>query len=194
MALSYRNAVAERASLLVDQCAAYIMFRAEEFSDAEHHVQVSLSLPNVRFGLWMNTAKNPRLRTLTFPEAKVTIEIPKQIALASVALRIHQSPNNRFQTRGKGQYMALGGVMAAELVVMPAPGRRVRSWTLRSVTPLSTAVQRVPYPIPPAGADAATISQLEAAPINVQVSSRGCRRRLFRPTVPFQRSPPLRRW
>lgn len=41
---------------------------------------------------------------------------------------------------------------------------QVRGWTLRQVTPLSSAVQRVPYPIPPAGADPATYRAEEEPP------------------------------
>lgn len=41
---------------------------------------------------------------------------------------------------------------------------QVRGWTLRQVTPLTQAVQRVPYPIPPAGADPATYRSEEEPP------------------------------
>ena len=55
---------------------------------------------------------------------------------------------------------------------MPLPVRpsmcmcsmQVRTWTLRQVTPLAAAVQRVPYPIPPAGADPLTWQSEEDPP------------------------------
>jgi cancer susceptibility candidate protein 1 len=45
---------------------------------------------------------------------------------------------------------------------------QVRGWTLRQVTGLAAAVQRVPYPIPPAGADPLTWhSEEEPPPLGV---------------------------
>lgn len=41
---------------------------------------------------------------------------------------------------------------------------QVRGWTLRQVTPLASSVQRVPYPIPPAGADPLTWQSEEEPP------------------------------
>ena len=50
----------------------------------------------------------------------------------------------------------------------PSPPPQVRGWTLRQVTPLALNVQRVPYPIPPAGADPATwASEEEPPPLGV---------------------------
>jgi hypothetical protein len=42
----------------------------------------------VSWGLWVNTARNPRLRVVEWPGLGVAIEVPKQIALANVALRV----------------------------------------------------------------------------------------------------------
>jgi len=62
------------------------------------------------------------------------------------------------------EYAAVGGLLIADLLVLPPPCRKVKDWTLRQVTPLSKTVQRLPYPIPPAGADPNTFVPTEEPP------------------------------
>ncbi len=50
------------------------------------------------------------------------------------------------------------------LIVVRCLVFQVRGWTLRQVTPLASSVQRVPYPIPPAGADPLTWQSEEEPP------------------------------
>ncbi len=42
------------------------------------------------------------------------------------------------------------------MLALPPQVKRTRGWLLRQVTPLTSHVQQVPYPTPPAGVDAAT--------------------------------------
>ncbi len=62
--------------------------------------------------------------------------------------------------------MAVGGLLYADLLALPPPAKHVKQWVLRQITSLSTSVMRVPYPIPPAGADPATYrSEEEPSPL-----------------------------
>lgn len=63
---------------------------------------------------------------------------------------------DEFFARCANEHMAVGGVLYAELLALPPSAKHVKTWVLRQVTPLSSAVARIPYPIPPAGADPAT--------------------------------------
>eukprot|EP00873_Tetraselmis_striata_P000108 jgi/Tetstr1/420372/TSEL_011490.t1 len=88
------------------------------------NVQVTAHTPCFKAGVWVNTSKNPRLKS-------------KQV-------------DDLFE-KCTNEYAAVGGLLIADLLVLPPPCRKVKDWTLRQVTPLSKTVQRLPYPIPPAG-------------------------------------------
>ena len=94
------------------------------------------------------------------------VDIPKQIALATVSMRVQHRTKDEFFHRCTNALMAVGGVLYVDLLTMPPPAKKVRQWTLRQVTPLAHAVVRIPYPIPPAGADPATYrSEEEVMPL-----------------------------
>lgn len=43
-----------------------------------------------KLAIWINHARNPRARTFDFPSAGFTMELPKPLALANVAVRLLQ--------------------------------------------------------------------------------------------------------
>lgn len=47
-----------------------------------------ISQGSFQFALWVNTSKNPRMKTVEMPQMNLVIDIPKQIALASVSMRV----------------------------------------------------------------------------------------------------------
>jgi len=66
--------------------------------------------------------------------------------------------------------MALGHCLEVKLLALPptckkAPGE----WTLRPEGPLTRRLHRLPYPIPPAGADPSTYKSEEAAPLGFRL-------------------------
>lgn len=42
----------------------------------------------LQWGVWVNTHKNPRFKLIDFGGIGMTVDIPKQLALASVAMRV----------------------------------------------------------------------------------------------------------
>ena len=42
----------------------------------------------LQWGLWVNVARNPRARTVDYSDLGVVAEVPKSVALASIALRV----------------------------------------------------------------------------------------------------------
>lgn len=42
----------------------------------------------LQWGLWVNTQKNPRFKSVEMSGLGIAVEIPKQLALASIALRV----------------------------------------------------------------------------------------------------------
>ena len=51
-------------------------------------MQVHASVTEIKFGLWVNLAKNPRFKTIEIPELGFVSELPKSLALASIAVRM----------------------------------------------------------------------------------------------------------
>jgi cancer susceptibility candidate protein 1 len=64
---------------------------ADEYADDKGDVLLTAQQGPLQWGLWVNTHKNPRFKLIDFSGLGMTVEIPKQLALASVALRVQVS-------------------------------------------------------------------------------------------------------
>jgi hypothetical protein len=62
--------------------------RADEYANPKGDVLLTAQQGVLQWGLWVNTHKNPRFKLIDLGGLGMTVEIPKQIALASVALRV----------------------------------------------------------------------------------------------------------
>ena len=127
-----------------------------------------------KFGLWVNLAKNPRVKSIEFTELAISTELPKSLALASVAIRAMHFTYDRLtpldneeaagtETPGP-TYMSLGGVLCLDLLTLPPPTKKVKGWVIRQINDMTTNVHRQPYPIPPAASDAAAAPLSGSAP------------------------------
>lgn len=68
----------------------YVQF-ADEHVDDKGDVLLTTQQEQLQWGLWLNTHKNPRFKLIDFGGLGVTVEVPKQIALANVAIRLQAS-------------------------------------------------------------------------------------------------------
>ena len=148
----------------IDRISAHILQHSDEFANERNEIQLGTRQGTFQWSLWINTSKNPRLKAVELPQLSMTVEIPKQIALANIAMRVQLRVQDEYFERCSCEYMAVGGVLYVDLLALPPPAKKVKGWTLRQVTPLSYNVQRIPYPIPPAGADPATYKSEEEPP------------------------------
>jgi hypothetical protein len=82
-----------------------------------------------KLALWVNHGKNPRFRVLELPEISVVLNLPKQFALANVAIRLLQKTANPL-TRSRNTYMSLGGVFVIDVLDLPIQTKVVKIWTL----------------------------------------------------------------
>lgn len=71
--------------------------------------QVAAASASLAYGVWINFAKNPRLKQIEFPEIGAVIELPKSLALANIAVRLLQAPASS-ALRARNGYMPVGGV------------------------------------------------------------------------------------
>mmetsp|Transcript_24916 Transcript_24916/g.41043 ORF Transcript_24916/g.41043 Transcript_24916/m.41043 type:complete len:634 (-) Transcript_24916:150-2051(-) len=150
----------------MDQMTADLIQRADEYLSAKNESQMSSVSTDFKYALWVNLAKNPRVKTLDFGDATLglTVDIPKTLALASIAIRTWHSSYDNFSYDHPNPLAPLGPVLSVELLSLPPAARKVKTWTLRHVTPLAQTVQRLPYPIPPSmGSDLSTTMTINAA-------------------------------
>ena len=143
----------------LDGATAHFLQRADEYSTGKTEIIACVPGHLCRFGLWVNM-KNPRLKSIEYTDLQASCELPKSLALASVAVRVthlHVDLLTPYDaaTDGSNAFVTLGGVFSIQLLGLPPAAKKVKGWTLRPVTELTSNVQRLPYPIPPAGADAA---------------------------------------
>jgi cancer susceptibility candidate protein 1 len=60
--------------------------RADEFADPKGDVLLTAQQGALQWGLWVNTQKNPRFKLIELSGLGMSIEIPKQLALANIAV------------------------------------------------------------------------------------------------------------
>jgi hypothetical protein len=66
--------------------------RADEYADPKGDVLLTAQQGLLQWGLWVNTQKNPRFKLVELSGLGMTVEIPKQLALANIALRVQVMP------------------------------------------------------------------------------------------------------
>ena len=164
-----RSSLLLRVDEAVDEATAAILARPDEYAaDDEAALQLESSSDTLSYGLWVNMVKNPRLKSIEFKKLDTVLELPKPIALATVALRLVRL---RCDTNGfdrlsgvcTNDLAACGGVLSIELMSLSPPPKHVKGWTIRHAGGGASRLNRQAYPIPPAGGSAATTAA-SAAP------------------------------
>ena len=92
-----------------------------------------------QYSIWMNIAKNPRIKDIVF--TGLTVDICKVVAMYSLAIRVTFSP---YQSEA-GNYSLLSPVMECEFIQLPAPPKRVGTYVLRQSN--AQTLQFLPYPL-----------------------------------------------
>jgi hypothetical protein len=131
---------------------AWLLLHYETHVNVKNELQMSSEASNVDVGLWVNVAKNIRIKNVEFASMGVTLELPKQLIMNSTAVRVQRLRRDDCAPFASGGTMqAFGGVCRIEVFTM-AP----QSKTLRGITMRTSAVggpSLVPFPYPPLGAD-----------------------------------------
>ena len=63
-----------------------VLQRADEHANDKGEILLERVVGPLSWALWVNTSKNPRFKLLELPLLGMTLEIPKQIALANIAI------------------------------------------------------------------------------------------------------------
>eukprot|EP01116_Phalansterium_solitarium_P001653 TRINITY_DN11471_c0_g1_i1.p1 TRINITY_DN11471_c0_g1~~TRINITY_DN11471_c0_g1_i1.p1 ORF type:complete len:777 (+),score=322.16 TRINITY_DN11471_c0_g1_i1:111-2441(+) len=141
------NHIRDFESDLIDRMTAYVIQRADDFANQKGEVYLGYRTSDIEYGLWVNITKNPRIKRLDFPNVKLClVDLPKQLALTSIAVRMMHYAYDLMSHKHLTDIMPLGGVFFLEILALPPPPKKVKGWTLRPVTQLSTNVSRLGYP------------------------------------------------
>lgn len=151
-------------SAVLDQASASLLQSAEDYLDDHNEVHICMEREKFKFGLWVNLFKNPRMKVIDLPSLNILAEVPKSIALSSTAMRFLSIPYDEYSRRCTNELVAVGNIFLAEILSLPAAPKRTNGWVMRQVTPLLNNVQRLPYPIPPAGATTAAPMEAGGVP------------------------------
>ena len=154
----------------LDCVTAWFLHHCDLFADSEGNVKHEECSPACRWAIWLNINKNPRLKAVDFPGIGVQLEIQKQLALAPIAIRaVIVDTADEFFEACTNEFYAVGPLIKVELLSLPPMCKHtLNDWTLRVQGPLSSRINRLLYPIPPAGADPNTWQSEEAvAPLTI---------------------------
>eukprot|EP00878_Enallax_costatus_P026409 GHUV01028341.1.p1 GENE.GHUV01028341.1~~GHUV01028341.1.p1 ORF type:complete len:424 (+),score=159.44 GHUV01028341.1:283-1554(+) len=140
----------------MDAATARVLQNSDQHADDKGDVLLAAQQGPLQWGLWVNTYKNPRFKLIDFSGLGMTVEIPKQIALASVALRVQRRPHSGLQqhpgnsttsnsdTAGAAAdpqqanssscLAPLGGILQVDLLTLPPAAKQSKDWTIRQVS------------------------------------------------------------
>eukprot|EP00946_MAST-07B_sp_MAST-7B-sp1_P005369 g5369.t1 len=133
----------------IDYATSELLANTAKYTNEKNECKISATLKSLKYGLWVNVALKPfRLKVVDFSGTGIVVDIPKPVALHSVAIRIVYHPASHVSGIGKaaGTDVPVGGVLHLDMLEMPPAVRQVKGWTMRQITDLSTDVGRMLYP------------------------------------------------
>ena len=131
----YAAAVRQCLFEVLARCSAHVCDHAETYTNADKEAQLEARGTMARCGLWLNLARNPRIKGIDFPGIGLGMELPKPLAMANVAIRMTHVNDDEFQERTNGELTAVGGVLYIDTLSLPLPPKGVANWTLRASVP-----------------------------------------------------------
>lgn len=76
------------ATAKIDHATAHVIQHADEYANARNEVLIAHDTGDIKFCMWINLSKNPRVKTIEFADLSISVDIPKSLALSSVAVRL----------------------------------------------------------------------------------------------------------
>lgn len=130
----------------IDRTTAVMIQKADEHASIKGEVLFQHQHNQIKYGLWVNVTKNPRIKRVDFSSIGLSTDLPKNLALTSVAIRMMHFAFDYLAHKSLSEYQAVGGILYMELLALPPPPKKVKGWTLRQITPLANNVSRLNYP------------------------------------------------
>jgi len=139
----YSNLVMELRKLIqhkIETMTQHHLLFSDKYTGVKNEVLLTMENSGYSYGLWVNLAKNPRIKDIDF--CNMSIEISKNVAMTSLAIRMTMSP---FASEF-GDYVLLSPVMSCEFFQLPSPPKKVNAFVLRQFSSLGSLVP-IAYPL-----------------------------------------------
>ncbi|KAJ3207307.1 Protein casc1 [Entophlyctis luteolus] len=113
-----------------------------------HHATVT---SDYIFGVWGNLTKNPRHKTIEYPNIKICMTLPKPISLANVAIRMLYSSGETasapYRYQNTDEHMSVvGGILFLDLFEMPEAPKVLRTMIIRQILSPDGKLKPIKYP------------------------------------------------
>lgn len=134
----------------LDCATAHILQHSDELTNPDNRNEVHLEekCDSVKYAIWVNIIpKHFRMKQIRFNDIGIAIDVPKPLALVSIAMRVMYFPSDHELYERNCQVRSLGGCFHIELLQLPQQPKRVKGWTLRQVNDLTNSVCRLSYPL-----------------------------------------------
>lgn len=137
----------------IDEATANLLQYIEK-QETNAHQQVYLQwgkeADDIKIGFWGNLLnKNFRAKQVDLREIQIGLDLPKSIGSAGggSAIGVRSLYTTYDSCHGKDpSHLPVGGMLRVELLAIPPPSRKVKTWTIRQIPPESQELTRLPYP------------------------------------------------
>ena len=124
----------------IQNITQYQLIFSDKFTGIKNEVLLTKEGGGYSYGLWVNLAKNPRIKDIDFNN--MSIEITKVVAMTSLAIRMIISPfSSEFD-----EYVLLSPILTCEFFQLPSPPKKVSTYVLRQFSQLNN-LQTISYPL-----------------------------------------------
>ena len=147
----------------LDHSSAEMLEHLDPYIDPKDNTcQHSLATELQRFGMWVNTTRNVRIKAIDFWEQKnatnlgLKTDIPRTIILQTVAVRMMHFRKDLVSPFVSGDYFTIGGVLFIECLEVPDRPKQIKShvpdvkdsgsWNFIKITERKGEVDRQSYP------------------------------------------------
>jgi len=154
---NYMKKLRELIKFKLDHATAEMLEHLDPYIDHKDNTcQHSLLTATQRYGIWVNTTRNVRIKAIEYPNLGLKTDIPRTIILQTVAVRMMHFRNDLVSPFVSGDYFTIGGVLVIECLEVPDRPKVTKShvpdvkdsgnWNFTQVTDSKGEVERQPYP------------------------------------------------
>lgn len=160
LTVKYRGYIKKLRKLVevkTDYATAHMLEHLDKHINTQDNTcKVFNTTPMQKYGIWVNIAKNLRLKTIEYPELGLMTDIPRPIILASVAVRMIHYRLDPLSPFEMGEFFTVGGVLFIEVLDVPDRPKVVKahvpdvkdpgSWAMIRISDTRGCVERQQYP------------------------------------------------
>lgn len=127
--LEFINQLKEIVYDKMDCATAYVLQHSDDFTDgsAKQEVKLDTECEWMKLGLWVNLVpKSVRNKRVNFEHLGIQLDLPKPIAVQSMAVRITHMPYDDMLRRNEAlRERVLGGVFCLDILIIPPAPKKV---------------------------------------------------------------------